>query len=40
MQLRMSIRIIGHFEEGQEDIVDNLLKVRHKLVQLKDIATM
>lgn len=38
MQLRMRIGIVGHFEEWQKDIVDNLLEVRHKLVQLKDIT--
>lgn len=32
------MRIVGHFEERQENVVDNLLKVRHKLVQLEDIA--
>lgn len=34
----MRMRIIGHFEERQEDIVDDLLEVRHKLIQLKDIT--
>lgn len=38
MQLRMRIGIVGHFEERQEDVVDNLLEVRHEFVQLKDIA--
>lgn len=34
----MRMRIIGHFEERKEDIVDDLLEIRHKLIQLKDIA--
>lgn len=34
----MRMRIIGHFEERQEDIVDDLLEVCHKLIQLKDIT--
>ena len=38
MQLRMRIGIVGYFEKWQEDIVDNLLEVRHKLIQLKDIT--
>lgn len=36
----MRIRIISHFEERQEDIVDDLLEVCHKLIQLKDITIM
>lgn len=39
MQLRVRIGIVGYFEERQEDVVDNLLEVRHKFVQLKNIAT-
>lgn len=34
----MRIGIIGHFEQRQENVVENLLEVRHKFVQLKDIA--
>lgn len=36
----MRMRIVGRFEERQEDVVDDLLKIRHKLVQLEDIAIM
>lgn len=36
----MRMRVIGRFEERKEDIVDDLLEVRHKLIQLKDIAIM
>ena len=38
MQLRMRIGIVGHFKKWQEDIVDNLLEVRHKFVQLENIT--
>jgi hypothetical protein len=38
MQLRMRMRIVGHFEERQEDIVNNLLEIRHELVQLENIT--
>lgn len=38
MQLWMRMRIVGHFEERQEDIVDDLLKMRHQLVQLENIT--
>lgn len=34
------MRIVGHFEEWQEDVVNNLLEVRHELIQLKDITAM
>lgn len=36
----MRMGIIGHFEERQENIVDYLLEIRHKLVQFEDIAIM
>lgn len=38
MQLWMSIGIICHFEERQEDVVQYLLEVRHQFVQFEDIA--
>lgn len=34
----MRIGIIGHFEQRQENVVDNFLELRHKFVQFKDIA--
>jgi len=34
----MRMRIISDFEERQEDIVENFLKVLQKFVQFKDIT--
>lgn len=38
MQLRVRIGIIGNFEERKKDVVDDLLEVRHELVQFEDIT--